>query len=250
MQAIDTQVKTNTDAIVTLNGEAIKSIKVNNVNATISSNAATVTIDGSDIALTGYTAKENATSSDVAATDTVNEAIAKLEDQVIAAEAAAKSYADGITVNGQSQTSQAITIEADDIDIQTGYAKAATDADINAGDSISEAFGKVEKKIDNINSGSPFEYTNVSNKSTVLKGSNLTAQNVSEVAVGKYNVSTSGKTQFSVGIGAANAQKNGIEVQNDGTIIIYPYASDGTFSTTSAILQEILHNEIDWYEGN
>lgn len=167
-----------------------------------------------------------------------------------AAEAAAKGYADAITVNGQSQTSQAITIEADDIDIQTGYAKASTAADIAAGDSVSEAFGKVEKKIDNINSGSPFEYTNASNKSTVLKGSNLTAQNVSEVAVGQYNVSTSGKTQFSVGIGAANAQKNGIEVQNDGTIIIYPYTSNGTFSTTSAILQEILHNEIDWYEGN
>ena len=166
-----------------------------------------------------------------------------------AAETAAKAHADAITVNGQSQTSQAITIEADDIDIQTGYAKAATAADIDAGDSISEAFGKVEKKIDNINSGSPFEYTNASNKSTVLKGSNLTAQNESEVAVGKYNVSTSGKTQFSVGIGAANAQKNGIEIQNDGTIIIYPYASDGTFSATSAILQEILHNEIDWYEG-
>lgn len=166
------------------------------------------------------------------------------------AEAAAKGYADGITVNGQGQTSRAITIEADDIDIETGYAKASTATGIVAGDSVSEAFGKVEKKIDNINSGSPFEYTNASNKSTVLKGSNLTAQNVSEVAVGQYNVSTSGKTQFSVGIGEANHQKNGIEIQNDGTIIIYPYASNGTFSTTSAILQEILHNEIDWYEGN
>lgn len=165
------------------------------------------------------------------------------------AETAAKGYADAITVNGQSQTSQAITIEADNIDIETGYAKASTATDIAAGDSVSEAFGKVEKKIDNINSGSPFEYSNSSNKATVLKGSNLTAQNASEVAVGQYNVSTSGKTQFSVGIGAANAQKNGIEVQNDGTIIIYPYTSSGTFSTTAAILQEILHNEIDWYEG-
>lgn len=171
------------------------------------------------------------------------------DEVATAAEAAAKGYADAITVNGQSQTSQAITIEADNIDIETGYAKASTATDIAAGDSVSEAFGKVEKKIDNINSGSPFEYSNSSNKSTVLKGSNLTAQNVSEVAVGQYNVSTSGKTQFSVGIGAANAQKNGIEVQNDGTIIIYPYTSSGTFSSTAAILQEILHNEIDWYEG-
>ena len=212
------------------------------VDSTAADGHAVVTVSENDIASAALvgTLPSGATATTV---------VGYADEVATAAEAAAKGYADDITVNGQSQTSQAITIEADDIDIETGYAKASTATDIAAGDSVSEAFGKVEKKIDNINSGSPFEYSNSSNKATVLKGSNLTAQNASEVAVGQYNVSTSGKTQFSVGIGAANAQKNGIEVQNDGTIIIYPYTSSGTFSTTAAILQEILHNEIDWYEG-
>lgn len=252
MQAIDTQVKTNTDAIATLDGAAIKSIKVNNVDATVSSNAATVTIDGADIKLDGYTKGSDDTA--VAATDTINAALGKLENQVDDAEAAAKSYADDITVNGQSQTNQAITIDGGDINV-TGY-DVKTDAgtgDVAATDTVNAAIKKVETKVDSLTSGSPFVYSNSLNKSTVLKNSNLTAQNESEVAVGKYNVSTSAKTQFSVGIGVANAQKNGFEVQNDGTIIIYPYKTTNnvkSFNSTSAILQEILSNEIDWYEGD
>lgn len=153
--------------------------------------------------------------------------------------------------NGEITAVSVAEGDADDIVLSSGYIKATgTISAITGGESIETAIEKIDGRLDNLNSASPFEYTNASNKSTVLKGSNLTAQNVSEVAVGQYNKSVSGKTQFSVGIGAANAQKNGIEIQNDGTIIIYPYASNGTFSTDSAILQEILHNEIDWYEGN
>ena len=252
MQAIDTQVKTNTDAIATLDDTAIKSIKVNNVDATVSSNAATVTIDGADIKLDGYTKGSDDTA--VAATDTINTALGKLENQVDDAEAAAKSYADDITVNGQSQTNQAITIDGGDINV-TGYdvKTGAGTGDVAATDTVNAAIKKVETKVDSLTSGSPFVYSNSLNKSTVLKNSNLTAQNESEVAVGKYNVSTSAKTQFSVGIGVANAQKNGFEVQNDGTIIIYPYKTINnvkSFNSTSAILQEILSNEIDWYEGD
>ena len=252
MQAIDTQVKTNTDAIATLDGAAIKSIKVNNVDATVSSNAATVTIDGADIKLDGYTKGSDDTA--VAATDTINAALGKLENQVDDAEAAAKAYADAITVNGQSQTNQAITIDGGDINV-TGYdvKTGAGTGDVAATDTVNAAIKKVETKVDSLTSGSPFVYSNSLNKSTVLKNSNLTAQNESEVAVGKYNVSTSAKTQFSVGIGVANAQKNGFEVQNDGTIIIYPYKTTNnvkSFNSTSAILQEILSNEIDWYEGD
>ena len=252
MQAIDTQVKTNTDAIATLDGAAIKSIKVNNVDATVSSNAATVTIDGADIKLDGYTKGSDDTA--VAATDTINAALGKLENQIDDAEAAAKSYADDITVNGQSQTSQEITIDGGDINV-TGYdvKTGAGTGDVAATDTVNAAIKKVETKVDSLTSGSPFVYSNSLNKSTVLKNSNLTAQNESEVAVGKYNVSTSAKTQFSVGIGVANAQKNGFEVQNDGTIIIYPYKTTNnvkSFNSTSAILQEILSNEIDWYEGD
>ena len=170
-------------------------------------------------------------------------------DEADAAEQAAKGYADAITVNGQGQTSQAITIEADDVDIQTGYVKASTAADIAAGDSISEAFGKVEKKIDNLNSASPFEYAtgHESTKSTVLKGENLTAQNEGEVAIGKWNNSVTGatdsaKTAFSVGNGTQSAPSNAFEVRADGTIYI-------KYGNTTISLQELISNEIDWYEG-
>ena len=171
-----------------------------------------------------------------------------------AAEQAAKNYANNITVNGQGQTSQAITIEADDIDIQTGYAKAATAADIAAGDSISEAFGKVEKKIDNLDSASPFEYAtdHESTKSTVLKGENLNAQNEGEVAIGKYNVSRTGSTAanttFTIGNGTSATPANAFEVRENGDVYVHlPIGNLG--ADVYAKLQEIIANEINWYEG-
>lgn len=221
----------------------------NEVNSTAADGHAEVTISEDDIA---SAALVGTLPSGITATTVVGYAAEIASDEADAAETAAKSYADAITVNskGKANNSQNILIDGSDIAL-TGYTakSGAGNDDVAATDTVNAAIKKVETKVDNLDTASPFEYSNSSNKATVLKGSNLTAQNASEVAVGQYNVSTSGKTQFSVGIGAANAQKNGIEVQNDGTIIIYPYTSSGTFSTTAAILQEILHNEIDWYEG-
>ena len=219
------------------------------VDSTAADGHAVVTVSENDIA---SAALVGTLPSGATATTVVGYAAEIASDEADAAETAAKSYADTITVNskGKANNSQNILIDGSDIAL-TGYTakSGAGNGDVAATDTVNAAIKKVETKVDNLDTASPFEYSNSSNKATVLKGSNLTAQNASEVAVGQYNVSTSGKTQFSVGIGAANAQKNGIEVQNDGTIIIYPYTSSGTFSTTAAILQEILHNEIDWYEG-
>lgn len=215
------------------------------VDSTAADGHAVVTVSENDIASAALvgTLPSGATATTV---------VGYADEVATAAETAAKSYADAITVNskGKANNSQNILIDGSDIAL-TGYTakSGAGNGDVAATDTVNAAIKKVETKVDNLDTASPFEYSNSSNKATILKGSNLTAQNASEVAVGQYNVSTSGKTQFSVGIGAANAQKNGIEVQNDGTIIIYPYTSSGTFSTTAAILQEILHNEIDWYEG-
>lgn len=219
------------------------------VDSTAADGHAVVTVSENDIA---SAALVGTLPSGATATTVVGYAAEIASDEADAAETAAKSYADAITVNskGKANNSQNILIDGSDIAL-TGYTakSGAGNGDVAATDTVNAAIKKVETKVDNLDTASPFEYSNSSNKATVLKGSNLTVQNESEVAVGKYNESTSGKTQFSVGIGAANAQKNGIEIQNDGTIIIYPYASNGTFSATSVILQEILHNEIDWYEG-
>lgn len=184
----------------------------------------------------------------------------------------AKGYADDITVNGNSQVNQNITIEAGDIDVESGYAKAATAADVVAGDTISEALGKIEKKIDSLDSDLTNEIRweqGTKNSSAVsgavqTKGSNskaygvnsvaagtaVTANNEGEAAFGLYNASATGetdaaKTVFSVGIGAsAVAPKNAIEVRKDGTINIYKSVSDVSATSLQSILAEL-----DWYEA-
>ena len=247
---LDAQVKTNADAISTLDGAAIKSITVNGESATVSSNAASVTIDGADIELTGYT--KGSSNSAVAATDTVNAAIGKLENQVSKALADAKDYADDITVNGQSQTDQGITIGGANIAL-TGYtAKSnAGSGDVAATDTVNAAIKKVETKVDNLDSASPFEYAtgHEATKSTILKGEGLSAQNEGEVAIGKYNNSVtatsdaSGQTAFSVGNGtSASAKHNAFEVRANGDIWI-------NMGNNYQTLQGILSNEIDWYYG-
>ena len=210
-----------------------------------------VTISENDIASAALVGTIPAGATATTVTDYAAEVASNEAD---AAETAAKDYADDITVNGQGQTSQAITIEADDIDIQTGYAKATTAADIAAGDSISEAFGKVEKKIDNLDSASPFEYAtgHESTKSTVLKGENLNAQNEGEVAIGKYNVSRTGSTAanttFTIGNGTSATPANAFEVRENGDVYVHlPIGNLG--ADVYAKLQEIIANEINWYEG-
>lgn len=68
------------------------------------------------------------------------------------AEAAAKGYADDITVNGQSQVNQAITIDGGDIDL-TGYTEASAKAAVAATDDINAAIGKLEYRLDNLDLG-------------------------------------------------------------------------------------------------
>lgn len=56
-------------------------------------------------------------------------------------------------------------------------------------------------------------------------GESVEAQNGSEAAFGKYNVSRTGdtlveKTIFSIGIGELGAQKNAMEIREDGTMLI------------------------------
>ena len=140
--------------------------------------------------------------------------------------------------------------DADNIALSDGYTKATgTIGAITSSDSIETAIEKIEGKIDNLNSASPFEYASghEATKSTVLKGEGLSAQNEGEVAVGKYNTSSTGdvasaKTQFSVGIGASGSTANGFEVRADGSIYI-------NLNSAYQVLQTVLANEINWYEG-
>lgn len=80
--ALDAQVKTNATAISSLENatDVVKNVTVNGVNATVSANKATVTIGGANIALTNYSA---VTGGAITATNTVNQAINILENQLI-----------------------------------------------------------------------------------------------------------------------------------------------------------------------
>ena len=79
---LDAQVKANATAISSLQNatDVVKYVTVNNVDATVSANKATVTIGGANIKLTNYSA---VTGGAIAATNTVNQAINILENQLI-----------------------------------------------------------------------------------------------------------------------------------------------------------------------
>ena len=218
IKALDTQVKTNTDAIGVLNG-----------GDSVSGSVAKSIKD----AIAGLDAEVESTGGTFA-TVTVTEADGKIT---------------GVTVAEGN---------ADDIKISSEYAKATgTIAAVAANDSIETAIEKVEGKVDKLNSGSPFEYAtdHESTKSTVLKGEGNVAQNEGEVAIGFYNSSVtsnsaaSGRTTFSVGNGTStSARSNAFEVRENGDV--YVHLPIGTLGAdVYSKLQEILANEINWYEG-
>ena len=101
----------------------------------------TISLNGTDVAVHGL---GSAAFKDTTAFDAAGDAAD--------AEAAAKGYADDITVNGVSQVNQAITIDGDDIDL-TGYAKASSKAAVAATDSVNEGIGKLEYRLDNLDLG-------------------------------------------------------------------------------------------------
>ena len=67
-------------SVDSLSSSVVKNVTVNGVNATVSANKATVTIGGANIALTNYSA---VTGGAITATNTVNQAINILENQLI-----------------------------------------------------------------------------------------------------------------------------------------------------------------------
>ena len=79
---LDAQIKANATAISSLQNatDVVKNVTVNKVDATVSNNKATVTIGGANIELTGYAAPSGGA---IVSTNTVNQAIYALEDQLI-----------------------------------------------------------------------------------------------------------------------------------------------------------------------
>ena len=161
------------NAVGTLDDAAVKSGTVNGVSGTgtVTNNNLDLTVAGNNVPLTGYTALTPGSTAEtvsIAATDTTNQAIAKLEKAVNSNEAVTAAAlndldttkVDVISVNGvQSKTPASgdvvasVTIEGDDIDISSNYTKPQAASAIAAGDSIEEALGKLEKGIENAVAG-------------------------------------------------------------------------------------------------
>lgn len=87
------------------------------------------------------------------ATQKANQALSDAKDYSDDNLDAAKAYADAITVNGNAQSNQNISLDGSDVDLSQNYAKAAASAAINPGDSVDVAVGKLEKKIDDAVAG-------------------------------------------------------------------------------------------------
>jgi hypothetical protein len=160
------------DAIDDLDAVAVTSGTVNGVvgTGTVTNNTLDLTVAGNNVPLTGYTALTPGSTAEtvsIAATDTTNQAIAKLEKAVNSNEAVVAAALndldttkiDVISVNGvQSKTPAtgdvvaSVTIDGGDVDL-TGYTKPASTSAIAATDSVNEAIGKLEKGLENAVAG-------------------------------------------------------------------------------------------------
>ena len=156
------------DAIDDLDDAAVKSGTVNgaaNTGTVDAQGNLDLTVAGNNVPLTGYTPLTPGSTAEtvsVAATDTANQAIAKIEKAVNTNEtvvAAAlndldSTKVDVISVNGVTNKTAAatdvvasVTIDGGDIDL-TGYTKPASTSAIAATDTVNEAIGKLEKGLE------------------------------------------------------------------------------------------------------
>ena len=140
----------------------------------------TISLNGTEVAVYGL---GSAAFEDTTAFDAAGDADA--------AETAAKSYADAITVNGQSQTNQAITVDGGDIDL-TGYAKASSKAAVAATDSVNVGIGKLEYRLDNLDLGD----ATTTSKEAFLNNTALTGVPTAPTAAVNTNTTQIATTAF------------------------------------------------------
>ena len=112
-------------ALNDLEATKLENIVVNDKTGTVTSNVATVTIDGGDIDLTGY---QSGATGDVAASDSVNAAISKLNTKIAAAVAGGVNSVvagSGITVDNTDTNNPVVSAKLADPETITGLAENA-----------------------------------------------------------------------------------------------------------------------------
>lgn len=123
------------DVSASANGFQIKLV------AAEGTNNGTIKLNGNDVAVHGLGSAAYTASTAYDASGSAD-----------AAEAAAKGYADAITVNGQAQSNQAITLDGADIAL-TGYSEASSKGTVAATDTVNAGIGKLEYRLDNLDLG-------------------------------------------------------------------------------------------------
>lgn len=230
-----------TDLAISAEGDTYVEAAVdptNNKKISVSANTGVLTV-GADGSLSGTDTL--ATGADVASkVSTYTEGkISKAIDALDKVETTASAAGAKVTIK-YSETNGIVSISATESDI----ASAALLGKTTDASSAETAFGKIKKEEE----ARKFEAgSNAS--SAVLRGTGTSANNAGEVAVGKNNISSTGveasaKTLFSVGNGASSSSKsNAIEVRENGDLW---FNLGGSYQ----LLQSVLSNEIDWYEGD
>lgn len=117
---------------------------------------------------------------------------------------------------------------------------------IKAGAHVSHAEGG-----DNTNNGAAYAHvegkSNVANNGATgghIEGLNNTINNEAEHAAGHWNLSTPGKTHYSVGIGSASDRKNAYEIDKQGNIyMVGVNGYDGRNASGSNSLQNMLNQD-------
>ena len=107
------------------------------------SDVTALNLNGADVKMTGYI--EPAETSAIGPTDTVNQAVGKLEKALDSKMASDK------TVNGKLVTDNPV-LNGADLKL-TGYTKASTVQPVVATDTVNEAFGKLQKAVEEAGSG-------------------------------------------------------------------------------------------------
>ena len=201
-----------------------------------------ITLNGADVALTGYAKAE--TASAVAATDTINQAIGKIEKALDSKQASGDYVPTTTTVNSKALSSD-ITLNGADVAL-TGYAKPETASAVAATDTINQAIGKIEKALDSKQASGDYVPTTTTVNSKALS-SNITLDASDVGAVAATQVTTDGILTTNATTGAVEVSSS-IASNKVGALTGYAKGSDSTALTTSDSLNQALgkvENQID-----
>ncbi|MDR2858931.1 MAG: pyocin knob domain-containing protein [Mediterranea sp.] len=176
-----------------------------------------VTLAGSDIKLTGYTKASSASA--IAATDTVNQGLGKLEKNF-------DSYVPITRTVNSKALSANITLAGGDVPL-TSYTKASSSSAISTSDTINSGLGKLEYKIDNPGTGY-VPSTRTVNGKALSANITLTASDVGAEGGGRTVLSAADFNNV-VAMGEYTLKNTNLNAPLNGTSWYVTVLGDGTY---------------------